>query len=1013
MSSGNGQLFIVVQFVILGLLDVPGAKGFLPNRLTYEGTLAEDDLTHQEITEIGLTRAVARYLQNIPEEELPTADTEDPKSWFENNFQDVVNPDNFWDAVDEIVKQREHYHRRWRTDAAKNMNGERINKGSQEIAMLKGTLLASLNYDSIYSSMRVYIANALHILQMFYSNTNWVEMKGAEINKDVGIDGKLLIVADRYQATCRNCSTSGSCSGNLLVNNVLTSGYKEKQDTRKPKWDEPIYWNGKLIRVPRNSAQGKCSHGGKHDESRKSTASGGINKDSSVPEFSPHHHLHRKAVDAAIKATEYFFTDPDHGLFKMMSNKEVQDLFNIRITRGSLVFVIDVTDSMKQEINAIKDKTVEIVARTKGTRNAPSSFILSTFSDPERMTRVRQTGKADEMIRWLRDIEVSQGGDCEEYALSGLEQAIAVATPKSQLYLITDAPPKAPSKFQSVLAQALSKQIRITPILTGGCGQDMHRRRGKRNTKDNPDKYNTWYKRFQQLAEMTGGQVYATTDSRLNETLAVLEESLLESPVEVMRAGIFSNEQNYSDIFIDNTLYDVRITIGTDGKTDQMQLLSPEGVNELKNPEVTTKLQLTETMVLIKMKKPVAGIWKLVRTGTSAHEKPWFITVTGQSKMDFSARLYAVENEMKFEISGRPVAGTNISVQVKVPKVKLVSSIEQIVLYEENSIEFLSAKLKQGKKKTRQLFTASFTVPAQPFYMGIIGKDKDGNQMNRLRFTPYKPSSVELNVKPLPAVVEPKTRIRLQFSVTNAGSEADYIEISASESKHYDVHNNRQKHYVEAGQTLDSYFTLLIRKMSGVSAIITVSAQLSDSKGQAGIQYNMVDLMIRKKSDIMTTPRPVSPPSCDYLVPANDTEVCLMSFLDNACCRYRWTAIVTAEPGSVRTPIVSVYASRESTEVKEIVNDVEGKDYYQAEVTNDCCVTHEFFYIQDSNNNMATCLIQTVPPSIVNITACDLQEDEIEKTVITSSSQRTKFSSFVLVTITTLIILFTSTSRHV
>lgn len=87
MSSGNGQLFIVVQFVILGLLDVPGAKGFLPNRLTYEGTLAEDDLTHQEITEIGLTRAVARYLQNIPEEELPTADTEDPKSWFENNFQ--------------------------------------------------------------------------------------------------------------------------------------------------------------------------------------------------------------------------------------------------------------------------------------------------------------------------------------------------------------------------------------------------------------------------------------------------------------------------------------------------------------------------------------------------------------------------------------------------------------------------------------------------------------------------------------------------------------------------------------------------------------------------------------------------------------------------------------------------------------------------------------------------------------------------------------------------------------
>lgn len=1012
MSTGSHHLSAAILFLLLGLLDVPGVFGFLPNRLTYEGTPAEDDLTHQEITEIGLTRAVARYLENIPEEELPTADTDDPKSWFEKNFEDVVNPDNFWDAVDEIVRQREHYHRRWRTDASKNMNGERINKGSQEISILKGTLIASMKYDTIYSSMRVYIANALHILQMFYSNTNWVEMKGAEINKDLGIDGKSLIVADRYQATCRNCSTSGTCSGNLLVTNVLTSGYKDGQDTRKPRWDEPIFWNGKLIRVPRNSAHGKCSHGGKTDESRSRTATGGINKDSSVPELSPHHHLHRKAVDAAIKATEFFFTDPDHGLFKRMSNKEVQDLFNIRITRGSLVFVIDVTDSMKQEIEAVKDKTVEIVGRTKGTRNAPSSFILSTFSDPERMTRVRQTGKADEMIRWLRDIKVSRGGDCEEYALSGLEQAIAVATPKSQLYLITDAPPKAPNKFEAVLAQALSKQIRITPILTGGCGQDMHGRRGKRATKDSHDKYNTWYKRFQQLAEMTGGQVYATTDSRLNETLAVLEESLLESPVEVMRAGIFSDRQNYTDIFIDNTLYDVRITVGTDGDTDQMELISPEGVDELKSG-VATKLQLTEDMVLIKIKKPVAGAWRLVRIEMREKSKPWFVTVTGQSKVDFSVRLYAIEKNIKFEISGRPVAATNISVQLKVPKVKLIDSVDQVILYDEDGNSFLEADLKQGKKKRKQIFTASFTIPSKPFYFGVIGKDTDGNQLNRLRFTPYKPSSVELKVEALPAVVEPNTRVHLRFYLTNAGSVADTIEVSMSESNHYDVHNNKQRHYIEAGETLNSSFLLQIRRMSGISEIITVSASVANSKIQSGIQYDMVDLMIRKKADIMTTPRPLSPPSCDYTVPANHTEMCLESFAENACCRYRWTAALSAEPGSVHTPIVSVFASRDSTDVVEVDNGVENKDYYEAMVSNDCCITHEFVYIQDSNNNMATCLIQVIPPSIVNITACELEEEEVEETDITSSSHRSECCAFVLVVVATLSLLLTSTSREI
>ena len=44
-----------------------------------------------------------------------------------------------------------------------------------------------------------------------------------------------------------------------------------------------------------------------------------------------------------------------------------------------------------------------------------------------------------------------------------------------------------------------------------------------------------------------------------------------------MRTGIFPNQQNYTDIFIDNTLYDIRITVGTDGNTDQMELFSPEG----------------------------------------------------------------------------------------------------------------------------------------------------------------------------------------------------------------------------------------------------------------------------------------------------------------------------------------------------------------------------------------------------------------------------------------------------
>eukprot|EP00106_Octopus_bimaculoides_P023020 XP_014790462.1 PREDICTED: von Willebrand factor A domain-containing protein 7-like [Octopus bimaculoides] len=550
-------------------------QGFLHNRISYEDDLMEDDLTHQDITEIGVTRAAGYYLGASPKI-LPNINNTDPKGWFEENFKRVANPDNFWNAIQDIVKHRELYNRRWKSDALKNMNGERINEGSLELLILKNTLLASLKYSSVYSSLRVYVAQALHLLQSFYSNTNWVEMHGDAVSEDLGMEEREFYVADTFQDTCKNCSITGTCRNNIIVRNILTSGYRSGQDTKKPRWNRPVYWNGKKVNVQKNPNEGKCSHGGKFDESRKETPSGGINKDSSNPLLSPHHYLHRAAAWAAIKATEKFFTHEKHGIFKNMTHKQIQGLFNIRLTRSSLVFVIDSTGSMKEEIVAVKDKTVQIVEKTKGKRNAPTSFILSTFSDPERMTEVRQTNDADEMIDWLRNIQAANGGDCEEYALSGLEKAIERATPESQVYLFTDAPPKEPAKFESVLTKAIKKRIRITPILSRGCGKDRRRREASDTIDYDFDKIDSWYKIFDQLADKTGSQVYVTNEKQLENTLTVLEENLVEYPVEIMRSTLHPADQSYLEIYVDKNLWDLRITIDTAGDTFSISFYNPD-----------------------------------------------------------------------------------------------------------------------------------------------------------------------------------------------------------------------------------------------------------------------------------------------------------------------------------------------------------------------------------------------------------------------------------------------------
>lgn len=52
---------------------------------------------------------------------------------------------------------------------------------------------------------------------------------------------------------------------------------------------------------------GKCSHGGPYDSSKDIPATGGINKETSSPELSPHFDLHQQAGEAAIQATYDFF----------------------------------------------------------------------------------------------------------------------------------------------------------------------------------------------------------------------------------------------------------------------------------------------------------------------------------------------------------------------------------------------------------------------------------------------------------------------------------------------------------------------------------------------------------------------------------------------------------------------------------------------------------------------------------------------------------------------------------
>ena len=140
---------------------------------------------------------------------------------------------------------------------------------------MRQELITSLLKNDKLKHARNLAGFALHTLQDFYSHSNWIELGNSVSLNILGQPGSEIseeFLAGPNEATCRGCLSdqgrNDKCATNLITGK-LTSGYRSGQDVKKPINKE------------------KCSHGGKTDDSSFLSA-GGINKDSTSIEESPH-----------------------------------------------------------------------------------------------------------------------------------------------------------------------------------------------------------------------------------------------------------------------------------------------------------------------------------------------------------------------------------------------------------------------------------------------------------------------------------------------------------------------------------------------------------------------------------------------------------------------------------------------------------------------------------------------------------------------------------------------------
>uniref|UniRef100_A0A8C6VLN7 von Willebrand factor A domain-containing protein 7-like n=1 Tax=Naja naja TaxID=35670 RepID=A0A8C6VLN7_NAJNA len=529
--------------MLLSLLLCTGiVSGFRPNHES--GEISSSDYTDTDITELGVLRAVAWYMERNPlpgkpaltPGELENMNPLNATGLFKAYYKADVSPSRLIKTLKAIV------HANNLVESSKSNSDyyfycEQISKSINQIRILVDSMLSSLKGEvNTLALEAAYLSagRALHVVQKFYSNTNWVEMgKTSPYEYLLNPSSRVIPTAPVSKKTCVNCKRVSSilfqCDNNLLEKDMLTSGYIASLSCKR--------------KLP-----GKCGHGGKYDLTQIFPITGGINKETSNPELSPHYGLHQKAAELAIEATKSFFVGDGFGLLSKVGDAAFKKFFNME--GFSLTFVVDTTGSMSDDIRQVKAKCIELLRTYSGSPDAPFNYILVPFNDPE-VGPITRTQSVDELESAISRLTATGGGDCPEMSMTGLKLALQQSMPRSKIFVFTDAGPKDESLKGEVEILIESTKSIVNYLLTGYCGS-----RKRRSAPEVTPK--TFANSYEELADYSGGFYVLTSKSQLSQVLGIMEKSLNAAPVKLIHGQMYTSQFS---IPVDETLKELTISV--------------------------------------------------------------------------------------------------------------------------------------------------------------------------------------------------------------------------------------------------------------------------------------------------------------------------------------------------------------------------------------------------------------------------------------------------------------------
>ncbi|XP_076061129.1 uncharacterized protein LOC143036957 [Oratosquilla oratoria] len=848
----------------LNLTDPDVAQVLCPNQMTGPTS------NHKAITREAIRRNIRNFfLKNPPTGEpsfnIPT--TASLEEIYQTYYGPRSSPVRFIKAVNSIASANVLFDSmdQFRFDPRLHGDGEQLAALQQTLSQRHAQIATAVSSTQAYSAARSLLGESLHTIQDFYAHSTWVELGNHDVVEGLGLPGyDIGTIANSEEDVCSSCSQAqGTCQGNVIKGAGMSSGFYTYNDTDAEDF---------LLSKP--SKGGKCSHGGYFDTSALLEAVGGINKDTSSPCFSPHHHLHSKAVELAIQATDTYLSQ----ILDVVQNDNYRRLFDL-YHGSALSLVIDSTGSMSNDLDAVKKQTALIVANS-----SPELYILTEYKDPE-VGPIVKTDDPDVFLKAVNALRASGGGTLlEEMFWPALEMALDNTPEYGDIFCFTDAGSKEGQMMEGMIARAQQQHSKVNVIYSGRMRYDL-----------------TEVDEYRRLSELTGGLFIPSDKFDIDEVASIITEGVESSDVDItmFKSGGSTME---TVIPIDDSIFDFEVRIA--GNVSKAVLKDITGTtynltdrNALESNPAISVISHTPTLKAIKFLSPRYGKWIL----STQNKEPFSVAISAASTLNFLGDLTTLDVSPPHP-HYRPTMGSPLTHVIYYLEVTLIGYLQSRVR-DVTTIDFIDrngstlSTLKYHGEIDDQFYVQLPLLPEEPFLIKLSGHVDSGNTFTRLMpiyISPVK-ASVDVLATSEELSARPGESTQGEFLVINFGRSSDFTIIGTDGAGYLTGVDPETVHLPTNGSAkVVAQFHVPNDAEVGTVSIVSVTAQSQKET------HNLNTAIT--KFTVLPLENDLVPPSCQL----NNTPSCEGYNLNGICKDRVWN--VTAVLIDGESGLTSVYA---------------------------------------------------------------------------------------------------------